>query len=98
MARTRMNTQKGICYLCGAYGQTEEHHCFGGPNRKHSEHFGLKVNLCIPCHRTGKNAVHNGGTGSIEKLHRDAQKTFEECWGTREYFMKVFGKNYLEGI
>lgn len=34
MAKTRMMTRKGECYLCGAIGQTEEHHCFGGPNRK----------------------------------------------------------------
>lgn len=27
MAKTRMMTQKGECYLCGKIGQTEEHHC-----------------------------------------------------------------------
>ena len=96
MARTRMNTTKGICYLCGAEGETEEHHCFGGPNRRLSEHYGLKVYLCIPCHRTGRDAVHNGGTANIRKLHEDAQRVFEQKWGTRDYFRQVFGRNYLE--
>lgn len=29
MAKTRMMTQKGECYLCGALGQTEEHLALG---------------------------------------------------------------------
>ena len=76
MAKTRMMTQKGECYLCGALGQTEEHHCFGGPNRRLSEKYGLKVYLCLSCHRTGPNAVHDSmnGTENRKILHEDAQR------------------------
>ena len=36
-----IHTTKGWCYLCGRYGQTEEHHIFGGANRKVSEKYGV---------------------------------------------------------
>ena len=98
MAKTRMMTRKGECYLCGASGQTEEHHCFGGPNRKLSEKYGLKVYLCISCHRTGPNAVHDSMNGNENRkvLHEDAQRAFEAHWGTRDYFRQIFGRNYLD--
>lgn len=98
MAKTRMMTRKGECYLCGSLGQTEEHHCFGGANRHFSEKYGLKVYLCISCHRTGPYAVHNSrnGAGNRKILHEDAQRTFEEKWGSKGYFMEIFGRNYLE--
>lgn len=46
------------CYLCGRMGYLEEHHIFGGPNRKHSEALGLKVHLCPECHRDTRKGVH----------------------------------------
>lgn len=88
-----LNTNKGRCYLCGQIGCTEEHHIFGGANRKLSEKHGLKVDLCMDCHRTGKEAVHN----SIEtnrKLQKIGQKAFEKT-GSKEEFMKTFGRNYI---
>lgn len=30
----------GSCFLCGAFGQLEKHHIFGGPNRKFMEVIG----------------------------------------------------------
>ena len=48
--------EEGICYLCGSSGiddmcGLEQHHVFGGPNRKLSERYGLKVYLCgEKCH------------------------------------------------
>ena len=37
----------------------DEHHIFGGPNRKNSEEYGLKVYLCHDHHIYGPEAVHN---------------------------------------
>ena len=93
-----LGSRKGRCYLCSRYGQTEEHHIFGGPNRTLSEKYGLKVYLCISCHRTGSKAVHDSMNGSENRqiLHEDAQKAFEAHWGTRGYFMEIFGRNYLD--
>ena len=91
--RPIMHTEKGICYRCGAYGQTHEHHIFDGPNRKNSERYGLKVYLCIPCHVTARDAVHND-IKEMRKLQIDGQKEFEKK-KSREEFMKIFGRNYI---
>ena len=36
----------GYCWLCGRWGHLEEHHIFGGANRKKSTRYGLTVFLC----------------------------------------------------
>lgn len=77
----------------------EEHHVFGGPNRKISEHYGLKVYLC-PKHHEGdidgqKEAVHRPDYNDYaDMLHEIAQREFEKRH-SREEFMKKFGRNYL---
>ena len=89
-----LNSQKGTCFLCGKHNRTEEHHIFGGANRSLSEEYGLKVHLCMECHRTGKNAVHNN-KNTMDYLHRIGQEAFEHRIGSREEFIKIFGRNYL---
>lgn len=93
-----MQEDRTYCFLCGrnGYGDPlEEHHAFGGPNRKHSEQDGLKVYLCgNRCHRNEKNAVHQCGK-SADYIHAEAQKAWEAKYGTREEFMARYGKNYL---
>ncbi len=86
--------EKGVCYLCGRCGPTEEHHIFGGPNRKLSERYGLKVYLCSSCHRTGKQSVHRDRDIMLS-LKQAGQTAFEKTY-TRQDFMGLFGKNYLE--
>lgn len=88
-----MKTEKGICYICSMIGQTEEHHIFGGANRRWSEKHGLKVNLCIECHRTGKESVHSN-INTNRSLQRQGQQEFEKS-SSRKEFMKIFGRNYL---
>lgn len=88
------------CYLCGAhegarFQEMHWHHVFGGPNRKHSEEYGLKVRLCgYACHEYGPNAVHKNKEVD-EALKKKAQTIFEEKCGTREDFMRIFGRNWL---
>lgn len=83
------------CYLCGRMGYLEEHHIFGGPNRKHSEALGLKVHLCPECHRDTRKGVHGSeGQGKKLQLQQEAQKNFEARY-SHEEFIRVFGKNYL---
>ena len=51
----------------------KEHHIFGGANRKKkSERDGLKVDLCMDCHRTGKHAVHKDAEVML-RLHQYGQ-------------------------
>lgn len=89
--------QNNHCFVCQTdRGQVlEEHHIFFGPSRKLSEKYGLKVPLCIEHHR-GTNGVHGkNGKQLNEKLKKIAQRKFEETH-TREEFMRIFGKNYLD--
>ena len=90
------------CYLCGGriprgyFDGLEEHHVFfGTSNRERSEERGLKVWLCgETCHRNGKKAVHkNRETDLLIKRH--AQEVYEATYGSREDFIKEFGRSYL---
>lgn len=98
MAKSIIQEDKSFCYLCGRNGNgdpLEEHHVFGGPNRRLSENDGLKVYLCgETCHRNGKYAAHrNSDTSFLLKMK--AQEAWEHKFGTREEFMKRYGRNYL---
>lgn len=91
---------EGTCYLCRLLNgddspkyNLEEHHVMNGPDRKKAEHYGLKVMLCIPHHRTGEKAVHKDRETRI-LLKQIAQIAFERKYG-REKWMGVFGKNYI---
>lgn len=97
-----LHKKDGTCYLCrklhhysGQYSYTEEHHVFEGTaNRKLSEKYGLKVYLCLFHHREGPEAVHMNKVNDLI-LKMDAQKEFEQTH-SREEFMNIFGKNWLE--
>ena len=80
------------CYLCGTTLLLEQHHIFGGSNRKLSEKFGLKVYLCANCHR-GSAGVHFNKK-LMNMLHKIGQRAFELAH-SREEFIELFGKNYL---
>jgi len=95
-----MQEKDGTCYLCGLLNQdfsrkyTEEHHIFGNhANRKISERYGLKVQLCIWHHREGDDAVHNNAE-MMDILHQAGQRAFEKKYPDLD-FRKIFGKNYL---
>ena len=90
------NNQKGTCYLCGKHGYTHEHHIFFGPNRLHSEECGLKVHLCVECHETGPQAVHTCAR-TRRYLECIGQREYERQLGSRSEFIKIFGKNHMEG-
>lgn len=91
------------CYLCAlgwteGFGPLEEHHIFFGSHhaRKSSEHYGLKVLLCIGHHREGKRAAHKDPE-TRAFLCRIAQEAFERRHG-HELFMEVFGWNWLDPV
>lgn len=87
----------GVCFLCGRAGLLEDHHVFGGPLRKKSERYGLKVGLCgESCHRNGDRAAHRC------RETADALKQFWQVRYMMEHrasvadFRAEFGKNYLD--
>ncbi len=83
------------CLVCGSWNIEEHHIFFGQANRKLSEKHGLKVWLC-PTHHRGTIGVHGRDGHKLDiELKELGQKAFE--WKhTREEFIKIFGKNYLD--
>lgn len=88
------------CYLCrlleGNYTEylhREEHHVMDGPNRRHSEHYGIKVYLCPRHHQNSPDAVHNNIT-NMRILQAAGQRAFEAKY-SHEKWMEVFGRNFL---
>ena len=101
MAKSIIQTERDRCYLCGGYGTSgdplDEHHVFFGSDRKKSESYGLKVYLHhFSCHIFGAGAVHNNAKRCRE-LQAKVQKIAMQHYGwTREDFIKIFGRNYVE--
>lgn len=99
MAKSIIQPNKESCYLCGRRGGSDPldvHHVFGGPFRKKSEHYGLKVPLChFRCHIFGEDAVHVNA--EVDKaLKSEVQKIAMKHYGwTVDEFRQLFGKNYL---
>lgn len=87
-----------VCFLCGRNGavdRLEKHHIFGAANRRLSEEDGLFIYLCgHRCHRNGKSAVHMDKV-TMEAFHKIGQRAYETHIGSREDFIKRYGKNYL---
>lgn len=80
------------CYICLRYGRTDEHHIFGGRNRKLSDMDGLTVRLCRKCHR----ALHDKGVMEKE-LHVIGEKAWLRTYHKSvDDFVERYGKNYLD--
>jgi hypothetical protein len=83
------------CLLCGSTNNIEMHHVFfGTADRKISDKYGLVVPLCAFHHR-GNFGVHGDRTLDL-MLKEMCQTIFETKVGSREDFMKLFGRNYLD--
>ena len=93
-----IHKKDGTCFLCRMEGDfsekyTEEHHIFNGANKKLSEKYGLKVQLCLYHHREGKEAVHNNHE-KMMLLKALGQQAFIEHYPDID-FREIFGKNYI---
>lgn len=89
------------CYLCMLLEEdyndkiVEDHHIYFGPNRRNSELYGFKVNLCIGHHRESADAVHRNREKDLI-LKKICQKEYERTH-TRQEFVRIIGKSYLGG-
>lgn len=72
----------------------ERHHVFGGPNRALSEKYGYIAPLRYDLHPNGANRGSDAGDIDL-MLKQQCQRHYEEHHGTREQFIKEFGKSYL---
>ncbi len=80
------------CMVCGA-PHPHKHHVFGAANRNISEKYGYYVPLCYQ-HHEGKQSPHMDREIDL-RLKRMAQQQFESERGTREDFIKIFGKSWM---
>lgn len=84
------------CWVCGTTLDLHSHHIFfGTANRKKSEQYGMKVWLCGHDHNMSNEGVHFNKVLDI-KLKQFAQEYFENHIGTREDFIREFGRNYRD--
>ena len=91
--RSIIQQNDNACYMCGRYAPLEEHHIYGGCNRKASERYGLKVRICRDCH----NKVHFSNGKLMAKLRAQGQRIAMAHYGwSIDDFRKHFGQNYLE--
>lgn len=82
------NTER--CFLCGSTYNLTWHEIYAGRNRQTSMKYGFCLRLCLNCHENRQdNSQFN------EFWHRKGQLYWESEIGTREAFIKEFGRNYL---
>lgn len=94
MAKSIIQTEKE-CYFCGATENLDKHHCLHGTaNRRLAEKDGLWVYLCKYHHTMSNEAVHQNYMMD-KTLKKIAQQRWEEKFGTREQFIKRYGKSDL---
>ena len=81
------------CYFTGAT-PVEVHHIFAGSRRNASGKYGFVVPLRPDLHPNGVHAGKDAKKIDTE-LKQMAQRYWEEHYGSRTEFRKVFGKSYL---
>lgn len=79
--------KEGICEFCDKYSKhLDPHEIYGGSNRKRSiQHKFVKL-ICPNCH---------SNEAIINQLRIDTQREYEKNH-TREEFIKLIGKSYLD--
>lgn len=82
------------CVVCGRTQGLHRHHIFFGANRRLSDRQGCWCYLCGPHHNLSSKGVHFNRELDLQ-LKRRCQKAWEETYGDRNDFIRMFGKNYL---
>lgn len=84
-----------VCYICNAPHNIHKHHIYAGVGRRdNSEKYGCWVYLCAAHHNMSDYGVHFNKTLDLD-LKKLCQERWEEKYGSREDFRRVFGKSYL---
>ena len=78
-----------MCCNCGSFYNVTKHEIFEGRNRRNSMKYGFVIPLCLSCHER----LQEDYDFNI-KWKRKAQTYFEENYGSREDFLKVFRQSY----
>ena len=82
------------CAVCGN-PIVHIHHIYPGTaNRRMSEEYGYTILLC-QSHHTGPKGIHFDREMDLF-WKRKAQEDFEARYGTRDDFIRIFGRSYLD--
>ena len=82
------------CIVCGTTLGLHKHHIYGGARRNLSETYGCWVYLCGVHHNLGNEGVHFNKEMDL-KLKKVCEEVWEQTYGDRDAFIKVFGRSYL---
>lgn len=94
MAKSIIQDEK-VCYITGRSDTLEEHHVFGGYNRKNSEKYGLKIYLIAELHRDTKKGIHCNRELDMKIKAEVQEKAMEHYGWDIEDFRYIFGKSYV---
>jgi len=79
------------CMICNSKHYLTWNEIFRGRNRSNSMKYGFCLRMCLTCHELYQEDVFFNDT-----WHKKAQIYFEEHYGTRNDFIIIFRRNYLE--
>lgn len=80
------------CIICHR-PREQVHHIFTAYNRGKADKYGYIIPLCAE-HHTGNAGIHNNRSMDIY-WRQKAQMHYETYLGTREEFIKEFGKSWI---
>ena len=87
---------KNCCWVCGSFGDLHTHHIYyGAKNRKTSDKNGFTVKLCGSHHNMSNKGVHFNKVLDLN-LKQVCQQEYGRQGHTREEFVALVGRNYLE--
>ena len=84
-------TSNDKCFICDSAYQLTWNEIYRGRNRTNSMKYGFCLRMCLSCHREYQDdAIFN------DLWHMTAQRYFEEHYGSREEFIAIFRRSYLD--
>lgn len=94
--RSVIQNDLGVCFVTGSTNVAIHHIFPGRGRRKLCEKYGFLVALEPRYHNMSSYSVHAVPNAGLDlQLKQMAQRYFEEHYGSRDDFIKEFGKSYL---
>lgn len=84
-------TASDKCFVCDSTYQLTWNEIYRGRNRSNSMKYGFCLRMCLSCH-----SEYQEDADFNDLWHKTAQRYFEENIGTRDDFVRIFRRNYLE--
>lgn len=88
-------SNSNCCYICGKPKEHIHHILEGTNHRKLCDKYGLTIPICASCHNVIHTSTHKFDVDTRNALKKIAQEHWENTYGDREEFIKIFKKSYL---